>query len=89
MKDFECILGDSEILDEQLLWSLRPLCVCESTMTSDLLPLRIPKYTTLTGLAKSLVFLFLPMKVCWVRIFFGRAPMGVQVLVLVMPMTWP
>ena len=26
MKDFECILGDSEILDGQLLWYLRPLC---------------------------------------------------------------
>ena len=26
MKDFECILGDSEFLDGQLLWYLRPLC---------------------------------------------------------------
>ena len=26
MKDFECILGDSEILAEQLLWSLSPVC---------------------------------------------------------------
>ena len=26
MKDFKCILGDSEILAEQLLWSLSPVC---------------------------------------------------------------
>ena len=26
MKDFECILGDLEILAEQLLWSLGPVC---------------------------------------------------------------
>ena len=27
MKDFECILGDSEILAEQLIWYLSPVCV--------------------------------------------------------------
>ena len=39
MKDFECILGDSEFLDGQLLWYLRPLCALAYSK---------PTYKTLT-----------------------------------------